>query len=112
MLGEVRTTIPESLIKEGGVSTSKTLSMKGGKIKRSKAKMGKGQRIHVDDGSDNSSLCGNSDLSNISDESLPSDMEEVEVGMSFHLSSLNLAFCYVSFILYNGDKCGLHLMLL
>ena len=35
--------------------------------------------MRVDDASDNSSLGANSDLSNISDESLPSDMEEVEV---------------------------------
>ena len=79
MLGEVRTALPDSLIKEAGVSTPKTLNRKGGKIKRSKPKMIKGQRVRVDDASDNSSLGANSDLSNISDESLPSDMEEVEV---------------------------------
>ena len=61
------------------MSTPKTLNRKGSKIKRSKPKMIKGQRVRVDDASDNSSLCANSDLSNISDESLPSDMEEVEV---------------------------------
>ncbi len=45
-------------------------------MKRSKPRLGKAP---VEEGSDNSSLCANSDLSNISDESLPSDMEDVEV---------------------------------
>ena len=76
VLGEVRTTLPDSLIKEP-VSASKNVSRKGGKVKRSKPKLVKGER--GDHGSDNSSLCANSELSNISDESLPSDMEEVEV---------------------------------
>ena len=50
----------------------------------------KSQRVRVDDASDNSSLCANSDLSNISDESLPSDMEEVEVRVQDSTSGIFL----------------------
>ena len=91
VLGEVRTT--DSLIKEP-VTASKNVSRKGGKVKRSKPKMLEGQRVCADDGSDNSSSCANSDLSNISDESLPSDMEEVEVCVSDLLFWILMLLCF------------------
>ena len=64
VLGEVHTAMPEILHKEPNVPKKKSGVRKAGKVKRSKR------------GSESGS---GDELSNISDESLPSEMEDVEV---------------------------------